>query len=46
MRIFSAISKRDEEGAVSAMEEHLSYLREHVANVAAAAAAEEPGAVG
>jgi DNA-binding FadR family transcriptional regulator len=45
MRIFSAIRKRDEEDAVAAMQEHLTYLREHVANVAAAAAAEESGAV-
>jgi GntR family transcriptional regulator, transcriptional repressor for pyruvate dehydrogenase complex len=32
LRIVSAIRKRDEEAAVTAMEEHLGYLREHIAN--------------
>src|SRR5215213_2320508 len=32
LRIVSAIRKRDEDEAVAAMEDHLAYLREHVAD--------------
>jgi len=32
LRIVTAIRDRDEDGAVAAMEEHLAYLRDHVAN--------------
>lgn len=43
LRVVSAIRERDEEAAVAAMEEHLAYLREHVANGPHAASADGNG---
>jgi len=40
IRIFAGIRNRDENGAVDAMEAHLTYLREHAAQLAESAASD------